>query len=217
MWLKPAMSNLRHLTIYSSLYFGYYPKLSFTGLYFPQLRTLSFGNLCFIDDSQLDWILSHGSTLTELYLDDCAILYEVTISNNQGTYLDADMYETRAEIYRRFHASYERRWCDYFQAFLGGLPHLQHFRYGSSPCWWVDDSIPFECETEIQIGLHAGSYLVFCEALAPRPYVNRSLSMDMTPKHPVQPLHPTAEDKEALKRLLAKTRQAVELNADDRS
>lgn len=211
------MSNLRHLTIYSSLFFGYYPKFDLTELQFPQLKTLSFGNHCFIHDSQLDWILSHGATLTELYLDDCPILFEVSIKDNQRTYLDANAYEPKPEFAGNFYAFYGRRWCDYFRAFKDGLPHLRHFRYGSSQNWWHDDTTPFECETKMRIGLHSESYMVFCDGFGPSPYMKRSILRNTTPEHPWtdgEPLPASAEDKQALKDLYAKIGQAVDLDAD---
>lgn len=87
-WLRPMISNLEHLTLYSNVYFGFYPKLDLHGVHFPRLKTLSFGKYTFAHDSQLEWILSHGDTLKELYLDNCPILFEVVIEDNVETLLD---------------------------------------------------------------------------------------------------------------------------------
>ncbi|PGH13893.1 hypothetical protein AJ80_06162 [Polytolypa hystricis UAMH7299] len=218
-WIKPAMSNLQHLTIYSSLFFGFYPKFDLRGIHLPQLKTLSFGNYCFIHDSQLDWILSHGATLTELYLDDCPILFEVSIKDKDRTYLDPNVYEPRAEFYGKHFSSYARRWCDYFKAFKDGLPRLRHFRYGGSPNWWDDDTIPFEQETSIKIGLHDESYMVFCDGFGPSPYMKRSIyagtQPDDKPYKDGKPLDPSDEDKEALRDLHAKIGQMIAVDEDD--
>ncbi|KAE8139812.1 hypothetical protein BDV38DRAFT_280728 [Aspergillus pseudotamarii] len=160
-WLRPALQNLEHLTIYSSHYFGYYPKLDLRDVHFPRLKTLALGNYAFVHDSQLDWILSHRDTLTELYLDDCAILWVVATRDKERTYLDPDSYTTHPGAVGKNYAIYAKRWRHYFKSFQG-LRHLRHFRYGHSEYWWDrDDSTPFERETEIIIGMHEDSYLTF--------------------------------------------------------
>ncbi|PIG79070.1 hypothetical protein AARAC_008054 [Aspergillus arachidicola] len=154
-WLKPALQNLEHLTIYSSHYFGYYPKLDLRGVHFPRLRTLALGNYTLVHNSQLDWILSHRDTLTELYLDDCAILWVVAPfdKDKERTYLDPDSYTTHPGLVGHGYATYDKRWHHYFKT-LQELSHLRHFRYGHSEYWSGDESTPFECETEIIIGMH---------------------------------------------------------------
>lgn len=168
-WLVPAVSSLEHLTIYSNQPFGFYPRLDLREVHFPRLKTLSFGNYTFVHDSQLDWILSHGGTLTELYLDRCPILFEVAITDVNNTYLKADEFEntSRPELSGAPYASYRTRWCDYFRAFKDGLPRLRHFRYGRHPTWECNgnDLMPFEGETEIEIGLMNGSYFAHFNTL----------------------------------------------------
>lgn len=200
------MSNLRHLTLYSSLYFGFYPKCDLRGIHFPHLKTLSLGNYTFIHDSQLDWILSHGATLTELYLDDCPILFEVAIGDYQRTYLDPKVFEPKEEFGGDYHTVYRTRWCDYFRAFKDGLPHLRHFRYGHSPHWWDDNTSPFDCETTVDIDLHDDSYMVFCDGFGPSPYMLSMIYTSFGHKNR-KPLLPSEEDKTALRELLVKTGQ----------
>lgn len=163
-WLKPALQILEHLTIYSNVYFGYYPKLDLRGVHFPRLRTLALGKYAFVHDSQLDWILSHRDTLTELYLDDCTILWAVAPSNKERTYLGEDSYTTHPNLVGRGYATYDTRWHHYFQSFHE-LRHLRHFRYGRSE-YWRGNTIPFERETEIIIGMHEESYLTFSDSYA---------------------------------------------------
>lgn len=99
-WLKPAFSNLEHLALYSNLYVGFVPKCDFRGLHFPKLKTLALGNHAFIHDSQLDWILSHGETLTELYLDHCSIIFEATVypKTMERTYLPPDDFKPHPRV-----------------------------------------------------------------------------------------------------------------------
>lgn len=195
-WLKPTVSNLRHLTLYSTHYFGFYPKCDLRGVHFPQLRTLSFGNHTFVDDSQLDWILSHGTTLTELYLDDCPILLEMG-------YLDPSVFAFKDEPDAMHYITYGARWCDYLCAFREGLPVLRHFRMGRSPHWWDDETTPFGCETTIPIELHDASYMLFCDKYGASPYV----MMNDYGYEDGEPLLPSEEDRKALEELLEKIGQ----------
>ncbi|OJD14987.1 hypothetical protein AJ78_04709 [Emergomyces pasteurianus Ep9510] len=216
-WLQPASSTLRHLTLYSTLYFGFYPKLDLQDIHFPNLQSLALGNYGFVHDTQLDWILSHGTTLQSLYMDDCAILYEVGIYNNNNSkdncYLSAltEMYPDfgkRSHSGPKYRASYSKRWHDYFRAFQEGLPHLRHFQFGSSPSWWDDGGIPFEMEVEIQLRLNVERYFVFCDGYGPSPYMERWIDDDTVP-------YPTCdeEDMEAFKALLRKTGVWIESEA----
>ncbi|KAL4816243.1 hypothetical protein BDW67DRAFT_191150 [Aspergillus spinulosporus] len=217
-WLEPTTANLRHLTIYSSLYCGFYPKLDFRALHFPQLKTLSLGNYGFVHDSQLAWILAHADTLTELYLDDCGILYEVSIEDFENTYLPPEEFTQRDGLDDALYACYTKRWADYFRAFKDGLPHLQRFWYGHSPEGWAFNTTPFEREAEIKIGLHEESYLVFCDGFGPSPYMEELIYR--YPKNAdgggggqeyvyAQMLTPSDEDKMALEELCRKLGQSM--------
>ncbi|OAX85229.1 hypothetical protein ACJ72_00389 [Emergomyces africanus] len=208
-WLQPASSTLRHLTLFSNLYFGFYPKLDLRDIHFPNLQSLALGNCAFVHDTQLDWILSHASTLQSLYMDDCVILYEVGIYNNENAkdncYLSGltEMYPgagRNSSSGVKYRASYPKRWHDYFRAFQEGLPQLRHFRFGSSPFWWDDSGIPFEMEMEIQLRLDVELYLVFCDGYGPSPYMERWIDDDTVPYPQCK-----QEDMEAFESLLKKT------------
>ncbi|KAK2808867.1 hypothetical protein FQN50_004343 [Emmonsiellopsis sp. PD_5] len=144
-WLKPASSTLRHLALYSSLNLGFGPKLDLRGVRFPHLESLELGQFCFFCDSQLDWILSHRSTLRELSLDCCSIFCQVPVGGDYRA-----MAETRVP--------YGKRWHDYFRAFEGGLPHLRHFRYGISSVWDDFGGVPPEKEYTMEIELYRHRY-----------------------------------------------------------
>lgn len=212
-WLKPPALNLQHLTLYNTIYFGFYPKLDLRGVHFPQLKTLSLGNHTFVHDSQLHWILSHSATLTELYLDDCPILFEIVIYDKEGSYLSPDKFRPHPEFEATYYASYETRWHDYFRAFKDGLPLLQRFRYGNSPYWWNVDATPFERETEIQIRMTDESYLAFCDGIGPSSSLQDLLDMfkeeDDIGWVAGEPLLPSEEDKRALEELCDKIGQPL--------
>lgn len=201
--MKPTLATLQHLTIYSSNYFGFYPKFNPTGLHFPHLKTLALGNHAFIHDSQLDWILSHADTLTELYLDDCPILYEVAIYDKEQTYLEPASFGSKEDLENKHYAAYDKRWHDYFNAFRERLPHLKHFRYGHCPYWWDDDSTPFEQEGFINICLRRDRYMVFCDGFGPSPYMETMIYFDGDGPSP----DCNAEDLKALEDLCAKLGQ----------
>ncbi|PGG97158.1 hypothetical protein GX51_07464 [Blastomyces parvus] len=222
-WLQPASATLRHLTLYGTLYFGFYPKLDLRDIHFPNLQSLALGNYAFIHDSQLDWILSHGPTLQRLYMDDCTILYKVGIYNKDQCYLSpTEMWPGTAvnwEGNAKYHARYSKRWHDYFRAFEEGLPELRHFRFGSSPNWWDKSGIPFEMETEIKMGLNEESYLVFCDGYGPSPYMEDWIDPPAEDEDgddddkAVRSPECGEEDEDALEALLRKTGQS--LNRED--
>ncbi|CBF86039.1 uncharacterized protein ANIA_02029 [Aspergillus nidulans FGSC A4] len=217
-WLKPALSNLQHLTLYSTMYTGFFPKCDLADLHFPKLRSLALGNHVFAHDSQLSWILSHSSTLSELYLDDCTILFQAAVFAEK-----LDLYETRQHTIlppssfaphpklpeHSLYAAYSTRWADYFRAFKEELPHLRKFRFGHSPDWWEDDSMPFENEESIEIGFGSESYLVFCDGYLPSEYMERMIWDN--PDEKGEALEPSKEDRVALEELCRKVGVMVTL------
>lgn len=52
------------------------------GVHFPNLQSLTLGNFSFVNDDQLNWILGHSSTLEELYMVRCFIVFYVRIPDN---------------------------------------------------------------------------------------------------------------------------------------
>ncbi|KAL5366279.1 F-box domain protein [Aspergillus floccosus] len=174
MWLKPSASSLEHLTLSCDNYFGFYPKLELSEVHFPHLKSVAFGNYCFVRDSQLEWILSHEATLTSLSFDDCAILYDVCLAEehlNWGPFQKSEM-ETRQEldgqVRAKYYRSYNTRWHDYFNSFRTKLPHLRQFLIGSND--W-GDGVPFEKEAEVKICLRENRYKACYDGYGPSPYI----------------------------------------------
>ncbi|KAE8372459.1 hypothetical protein BDV26DRAFT_301880 [Aspergillus bertholletiae] len=162
-WLKPTMGSLEHLTLYCDRYWGFYPKVNFRGIHFPRLKTLALGNFAFAQDSHLEWILSHDASLTELYLDDCTILYD----KSEMEVRTPEQHPDR----RKYYCSYEKRWYHFFDAFRARLPLLRHFRMGAT-CWWsIDEAMPFEKEAKTNIGLLNDRYMVCYDGYGPSPYM----------------------------------------------
>ncbi|EAW16957.1 F-box domain protein [Aspergillus fischeri NRRL 181] len=174
-WLKPTTSSLEHLTLFCDTWFGFRPKLELSKVHFPHLKSLVLGNFTFFRDSQLEWILSHGATLSELSLDDCMILYDLCLFENKlGEYsFNEDEMELRLEDDGEagHYRSYNKRWHHYFDAFRTRLPRLRQFRIGTSD--WTH-GVPFEAESEMRIGLLDERYGVFYDGWVPTPYVDVS-------------------------------------------
>ncbi|CEJ57282.1 hypothetical protein PMG11_05980 [Penicillium brasilianum] len=150
-WLKPCMSSLRKLSLYSSHQWGFYPKIDLEDIHFPNLQSLTLGNFSFCEDKQLNWILAHSSTLEELHMDRCFIVFYVRIPENEEILedilartplMESDM-ESAPEHPGCLVYHYPRRWHDYFTSIQNGLPQLSRFGFGNSPSWEKNRYLPF--------------------------------------------------------------------------
>ncbi|KAJ5201648.1 uncharacterized protein N7498_006311 [Penicillium cinerascens] len=199
-WLKPTMGSLQNLSLYSSFYWGFYPRANLDGVHFPHLKSLTLGRFSFVDDKQLDWILAHSSTLQELYLDNCAILVGVAIDDSQLEVSKCQIPESDMELKEEdeFHHVYPRRWHDYFSSIQEGLPNLREFGFGVSASW-DEDVLPFETEKKIVPALMRARYMAFEGSLGPSPFVGRNSYLDMNPESEWPDCD--EEDRRALKEL----------------
>lgn len=213
-WLKPTMGSLRKLSLYSNLYWGFYPKLSLEGIHCPNLQSLTLGNFSFFEDQQLDWILSHSSTLQELYLDDCPILFRVRILDRESQLAKCPLPKSKMKFQASerwsdsWHYDYSRRWNDYLASFETGLPHLRRFAIGHSEAWNSGNlgyEIPFEKELELVPVLMQERYMAFDGGIGP----SQTFSSRWTSEKEDWP-HCDDEDREALKALYRKIRQQVD-------
>ncbi|PVH99865.1 hypothetical protein DM02DRAFT_487336, partial [Periconia macrospinosa] len=85
-WLLPVQHHLTHLSIYgTSCLWGFYPFCDLRRTHFPYLQSLSLGNYTIAHTWQIDWILSHSSTLQELYLDYCPLLTIARLTTKEVT------------------------------------------------------------------------------------------------------------------------------------
>ncbi|KAI5363741.1 hypothetical protein Slin14017_G057050 [Septoria linicola] len=75
-FLRPIASQLKEVKLYTiHSQWGVYPACNLEDIHFPQLEKLALGNYVFAYDWQVDWIVSHGSTMKTLVLDNCPITY----------------------------------------------------------------------------------------------------------------------------------------------
>ncbi|PCG99016.1 Hypothetical protein PENO1_055120 [Penicillium occitanis (nom. inval.)] len=208
-WLSPAASSLQHLSLCSREYSGFYPHLDLTSVFFPCLKTLSLGNFCFFHDDQIDWILKHGDTLEEIYLDDCAVLYDFCMmeQNVDACALPRDTL-VRREGDVSLYGSFEKRWHHIFDLFAEKLPKLRHFRIGRSN-WYPD--IPFEQERNIKVWLYYNRYMCCYDGYGPSPYMegeNPKYAANLENGWRPSP-ECDDEDRAALRKLLAKLGQSI--------
>ncbi|CAG8116993.1 unnamed protein product [Penicillium salamii] len=209
-WLSPAAPSLQHLSLCSREYSGFYPDLDLTNLFFPRLKTLSLGNFCFFHDGQIDWILKHGDTLEEIYFDDCAILYDFGMmeENVDACALPRDTL-VRREGDESLYGSFEKRWHHIFDLFAEKLPKLRHFRIGRSD--WSPD-IPFEQERDIKVGLYYNRYMCCYDGWGPSSYMEGEDPKELAKLENEWRPSPECddEDRAALRKLLAKLGQSVQ-------
>jgi hypothetical protein len=122
------------------------------------LHSLTLGHHIFHHEHQVDWIISHSSTLKELYLDRCSILYQIGCSI--PGWLDEEGYPRaippggvaadygwscgpehgdHQEFARDLQfTSISIRWHDIFRRFANELHNLHTFKFGSSKQWKMD-------------------------------------------------------------------------------
>jgi hypothetical protein len=155
-WLKPTTNQLTHLSLYGrECYWGLWP---FTDLRdvatFPHLESLSLGNFAIAHDWQIDWITSHGSTLQELCLDDCSIVFALSMSQDQAHTnfpslpLLADV-PSRYRPYKLYFKEVDLRWHHVLERFRIELPRLRYFAMGHGD--WLNNQAfegryNFDCE-----------------------------------------------------------------------
>ncbi|KAK0267158.1 hypothetical protein LTR35_016545 [Friedmanniomyces endolithicus] len=115
-WLEPVRENLTHLSLnHEDRYWGYLPYCNLPGLHFPKLQSLRLIRMVFTHDWQVDWLTSHGSTLTSLILIDYR-------------YPDLEPCQKAKEDVPLQYSSqwrYGKRWHDYAPRLNAGLPHLE--------------------------------------------------------------------------------------------
>jgi len=210
------MGSLQKLSLYSTDYWGFYPKANLDGINFPHLKSLTLGRFSFVDDKQLDWILTHSSTLQEIYLDDCAILTSVMIFDGESDLSKCQIPESDLELreaggHRSFHYAYPRRWHDYFSSIQKGLPNLRQFGFGVSTSWLYNLSmLPFEKEKEIIPALMKERYVVFDGDGGPSPFSDLSDYLEFNTESEWLGYGCDEKDKNALKALYRKMGQQVD-------
>lgn len=139
--------NLVHLKLDSTSYWGWIPKCDLRGTHFPKLKSLELGEMTFTHDWQIEWIISHGGTLTSLSLRECPIIHDIWIDHTMdaegypvhtlGEDLDWD--ETTDTDGVGVWCGNRARWNEYFTRLIPGLPHLRHLEVGEASSFDPDN------------------------------------------------------------------------------
>ena len=127
-WLPPVMPNLTNLVLLSDSYWGYWPKIDLSQLFFPHLQVLALGKYLFTHDWQLQWIMRHGKKIQRLYLYDCPIVFRACtvgrFDDDGYPVIRRDGYHFGAEEERFYSAT----WLKYLQEMTNSLQELQVFK-----------------------------------------------------------------------------------------
>ncbi|KAH6951978.1 hypothetical protein DER45DRAFT_577411 [Fusarium avenaceum] len=145
-WLFQSIGdNLTVLSLFYRDYWGWFPKMDFRGMKFPQLKVLALGHYVFSHDWQIDWISSIGrgdgcEGLRSLYLDDCAILYQALLAS---PFDEADPGYPNLETVRERENTelheYTIRWSHILSRWSITMGGLRDFRMGHGH-WDADDA-----------------------------------------------------------------------------
>ncbi|KAF2800184.1 hypothetical protein K505DRAFT_293097 [Melanomma pulvis-pyrius CBS 109.77] len=178
-WLKPLQSQLTHLTIYCDAYWGLWPFCDLQQVHFPHLKSLSLGNFSIAHDWQVDWILSHGSSLEELILDDCPILITLRLESRQCGPNFPELVPTSSDRkpseyeYVTHVKDVEMRWHEILPRLQKGLSNLKKFAMGHGK--W-NESLCFEERYEMLPMLLLNRYCIFDCGIGPSHYETYSES-----------------------------------------
>jgi hypothetical protein len=146
-WLNQSISNnLTVLSLYARDYWGWFPKIDFRSMKFPQLKILALGHYVFSHEWQIDWISSigrgdGGEGLRELYLDDCPILFQACqaspLDESDPGYpiLDSVLDHEEPETHK-----YTMRWSHVLSRWAASMGGLREFRIGHGH--WTADEAP---------------------------------------------------------------------------
>lgn len=171
-WLKPLQNQLTHLTLYSTeCLWGVWPFVDLRVIpVFPRLISLSLGNLTIVHDWQIDWVLSHASTLEELRLDDCYIVTALRLNKEQAAanFPDLSKIPDYGSGLDEYFTEVELRWHDVFSRFNNGLPHLNNFSIGHGN-WY--EGRAFEERYQLFNQLPSVRYFMFDWGIGPSQWI----------------------------------------------
>ncbi|MCJ1294837.1 hypothetical protein MMC34_006396 [Xylographa carneopallida] len=129
-WLRPAAHRLTTLSLYRPGYWGWWPKADFRDVYLSSLRVLALGNFTFAHEIHIQWLLKHGGTLEELYLNDCRLVCSSEAPGPMDS-LGSPTKEgiTSANAFIEI-CGYSSRWFNHFARFKRSLSKSRVFQMG---------------------------------------------------------------------------------------
>jgi hypothetical protein len=134
-WLKPMTTQLTHLTLWSTeCLWGIWPFMDLRKIpTFSRLKSLYLGNLTIAHDWQIDWIVSHKTTLVELVFYDCPIIVALMLNKEHVeinfpnlSQIKHTISKDEKEEDKDYLVEVELRWHHVFDRLREGLPLLRH-------------------------------------------------------------------------------------------
>ena len=162
-WLVPTHEHLTHLTLYATnCPWGFWPACDLRTIHFPSLRYLALGNWTIFDEWQVDWLVSHGSSLEALRLDACPIVIVACMPPAARDKNFPEIQEPcwvnprmRLSLYLK---EIDLRWYDVFPRLGRELPLLKEFAFGKGD--WGEGKM-FEERDDLGNWLGGDRYCVF--------------------------------------------------------
>ncbi|KAF2873828.1 hypothetical protein BDV95DRAFT_354359 [Massariosphaeria phaeospora] len=158
-WLQPTHAQLTHLTLYAGqMKWGFWPSCDLRSIHFPALKSLALGNWTIVHEWQIEWLLSHGSTLVELVPDDCPIVTALMMNDQQITLHWPDLPNLCQRGGGHYFKEVALRWHHALPRFQSALPRLCYFAMGRGD--WVAQTM-FEDRYDMLTRCHWGRYCMF--------------------------------------------------------
>ncbi|KAI5816064.1 hypothetical protein BZA77DRAFT_67642 [Pyronema omphalodes] len=150
-WLEPATS-LTSLTLQGYNGTSHIIALDLEGILFPHLKNLRLEAIAILDDSLIDWIHTHYSTLTTLLLWNCPIISRTIITTPAARQnYSIVLGELPSGPNDMVMGKWERTWAEYFEEMQAGLPRLQELIFGGGDAGW-------EVKRERRVKIWRGMY-----------------------------------------------------------
>jgi hypothetical protein len=172
-WLEPLQHQITHLTLHASDFWGVYPRWDPRALHFPRLQSLALGRWSIAHEWQVHWLLSHAATLEALYLEDCPIVYALSLVSYQheslswepGEHLVVDDWRRTGRLFPPL------RWGPVLAQLRTRLK-LKRFGLVHVPLpVYLDPDERFAQRYDIPARLGENRYAVFDGGLAPTPWI----------------------------------------------
>lgn len=174
-WLEPTQAQLTSLTIYCDYPWNPNPFCDLREVHFPNLTELALGHWPVVSDWQIYWITSHGTTLKNLSLVGCPILYAVLV-RDEGFPFDLPATQSN-ETESSTLTLYPTRWAYIFPLFEKRLPRLVCFHFKQTEAFRAVEHFDSRFDGIARIETYLG-YLCYDDGLGPSPY---GADMDLEP------------------------------------
>lgn len=127
---QASTANLTTLKLQADTLWGFVPTVYIPLIHLPKLERLELGNWTLSHQWQLDWLLAHKETLTELTLNRCAVVHNASVGGelDEGGYPRA--WESWQDPIREHRMALS--WIIVFEEIEKHCARLTKFRFGMS-------------------------------------------------------------------------------------